>query len=189
MELIKKNYQLIISCGFILFGFVVFIAILIVKPSRTILEETYTYNQKPELKTVEFPFSQSIKIPNNNPSFIELRFGDDSINQYQYTITAINESTPFFNHVYNDELSNIVRIPIDYSIIKSAQDNNITIRIDCENNCEKAKLELYDIDGMQTIKTLYGIQKVDYGLLWYGLFPIAIGLTLLPLTKRGDKNA
>lgn len=189
MELIKKHYQTIISYGIILFGIVVLIAIFIVKPSRTILEEAYTYNQKPELTTIEFPFLQTLKVPNNKPSFIELRFGNDSINQYQYTITATYESTLFFNHVYDGEISNIIRIPIDYSIVDPVQDNNITIRIDCSNACKNTQLELYSINGAQTIKTLYGFQKVDYGLLWYGLFPIAIGLTLLPLTKKGVKYA
>jgi hypothetical protein len=188
MELIKKHYQLIISYGIILFGIIVFSAILIIKPSRTVLEEAHTYDQQPKLKSIEFPFSQTVKSPGDNLSFIELRFGDDSINQYQYTITASYESTPFFNHTYNDEISNIVRIPMDPSIITPTQDGTITIRIDCNNTCNDAHMEFYNIDNTQTIKTLFGLRKVDYGLLWYGLFPIAIGFTLLPLAKGNSKH-
>ena len=55
MELIKKHCQSIISYGIILFGVIALIAILIVKPSRTILENAYIYKQKPE-PTYEFRF-------------------------------------------------------------------------------------------------------------------------------------
>ena len=188
MDIIKNRYQRLISYGIVLFGILVFFIILFIKPSRIILEEAYNYDQKPEVKNITFPFSQIIKTPNNSPSFIELRFGHDSINKHQYAITATYESILFFNHVYKDEVSNIVRIPIDNSIIAPVPNNNIIISIDCINTCENTKMELYNIEGAQTIKTFYGLRKVDYGLLWYGLFPIAIGFTLLPLTKKGSKK-
>ncbi|MBR3137741.1 hypothetical protein IKG41_00075 [Candidatus Saccharibacteria bacterium] len=188
METIKKHHKAIIAYTIIAFGIFALIAILIVKPSRIILEEAYSFNQKPKLKTIEFPFSQTVNVPDKKLSFLELRFEDDSINQYQYTVTTTYKSTPVFSHVYDNEISNIIRIPIDYSIIEPIEGGVFDIRIDCEGTCKNAKIELYDIDGTPTIKSLYGYQKVDYGLLWYGLFPIAIGLTLLPLTKRGGKH-
>ena len=188
MEIIRNHYQSIISYGIILLGLIVTIILLVIRPSRIVLTEAYTYNQKPELQSIKLPFSQTIEFPEDNPSFIELRFGDDSINQYQYTVTATYESTPFFNHTYNNEVSNIIRIPIDYSVIEPTPGHNIIIRIDCKETCEDIQLELYNINDTQTIKTLYGLRKADYGLLWYGLFPIAIGLTLLPLTKKGSKK-
>ena len=189
MELIRKHYQSIISYGIIIFGTLTLATILIVKPSRTILEEAYSYNQKPKLTPIDFPFSQTIKTPDNNPTFVELRFGDDSINQYRYTVTATHKSIPFFNHTYENEASNIIRIPIDYSKIEPIQNSEITIHINCENVCTNTQFELYEINDEQTIKSLYGIQKIDYGLLWYGLFPITIGLTLLPLVNKRKKHA
>lgn len=188
MEIIKKNYQQFISYGLIVGGFLVLIAIFIIKPSRVALEETHAYDQKPKLTEIKFPFSQTIKVPENNLSFLEMRFGNDSIDQYQYTITATYESKLFFTHVYKNEYSNSVRIPIDYSIIEPTQGNTIIVTIDCKDACKNVRFDLYDFDNTQTLKTLYGFQKFDYGLFWYGLFPITIGMTLLPLVERKRKH-
>lgn len=187
MELIKKYYQKFISYGLITFGVIIFMAILVIRPSRLILQETDNYNQKAELKSVNFPFSQSIKIPAENISFLELRFGNDSINQYQYTITATHESNIIFSHTYINEISNIVRIPID-ATIKLNPYETIDIKIDCKEDCKKAKFDLYNIDSKESVETLYGFRKTDFGLLWYGLFPVTLGFTLLPLIKKGKKS-
>lgn len=188
MDLIRNHYRQIISYGLIFFGIAILIAILIVRPSRQFLEETDTFTQKPETNIITFPYKQFVKIPDQTLSFLELRFGNDSINQYSYDITASFKSTTLFSHTYQNETSNIVRIPIDYSIIDLSPGEEILITISCnESNCKNAKFDLYNSDKEHKLKTLYGYRKPDYGLLWYGLFPIVFGLTLAPLTKEGKK--
>ena len=188
MELIKKNYQQFISYGLIIIGLLVLITTIIIKPTRIVLEETHTYDQKPKLTEMKFPFSQTIKVPDNKLSFLELHFGNDSIDQYQYTITATYESKVFFTHTYKKEYSSNVRIPIDYSIVEPTQGNTISIDINCEDTCKNVQFDLYDSDGTKSIKALYGFQKINYGPFWYGFFPIAIGLTLLPLAKKRNAH-
>ena len=189
MELIKKNFQTIISYGLIIVGIILLCVIVILHPTRIILKETTRYAAEPSLETVNFPFTQTIIIPEEKLSFIELRFGDDSIKQCNYNITATNNSETIFNHEYINNYSNIVRIPIDYSTTTLTPNNHIDIKITPKNSCNDIKFEQFNIDNQKIIKALYGFQKTDFGLIWYGLFPVAMGLTLLPLTKRGKKNA
>ena len=129
---------------------------------------------------------QSVKIPAQNVSFLELRFGNDSINQYQYTIIATHGSDIIFSHAYTDEISNIVRLPINIATYNPGE--TIDIKIECNKSCKNVKFELYNIDNKKTVETLYGSRKIDYSLLWYGLFPIVLGFTLLPLTNKGEKH-
>lgn len=189
MDLIKNHYKQVISYGLIFFGIIILIIILIAHPSRQVLEEADTFTQKPETNKIEFPYKQFVKIPDQKVSFFELHFGNDSINQYSYDITASFGSTTLFSHTYQNETSNIVRIPIDYSIIDLSPNEKISITINCkESNCDNAKFDLYNIDKEYKLKTLYGYKKTDYSLLWYGLFPIVFGLTLAPLAKESKKS-
>lgn len=182
MEVIKKYYQKVISYGLIAFGIIVFALILILKPSRTILKEANDYSQG-ILTNVDFPFIQQIKTPGEKLSFLEIRFGDDSINQYHYNVSVIHGKEVLFNHAYINETSNIIRAAVEDT--KLTPDEPIEIKIDCESSCEDVKFNLHEDSGEEkTLLVLYGFRKMDYGLLWYGLFPIAAGLTLFPLIKR-----
>lgn len=182
MELIKNSYKKLISYGLIVAGIIIFILIMVVRPSRTVLEEIDNHTQKSELINVDFPFIQHVKIPEGKLSFLEIRFGDDSINQYQYVITATYESEILFEHTYVDEVSNIIRVPIVDPPVELVPDKNIEISIDCQGDCSDVKFKLHNSE--EELEILYGIYKRDLGLLWYGLFPIVLGLTLLPLTKE-----
>ena len=182
MELIKKHYKKIISYGLIVFGIIVLAVIFITRPTKVVFENLYNYSASPTLSKIKFPFSQDIHITKNNPSFIELRFEDDSINQYQYTITLTHGSDVIFEHHYADEISNIVRFPVSDADLKI--DDTVNLKIQCTNKCENAKIALYDADGEKRPKTLIAFQKQDISFYWYGMFPIVVGLALLPLSKE-----
>ena len=184
MGIIKQHYKKIISIGLIIFGLIILIIIIVVRPTKTIFKEVYNYNQPPTLTNIDFPFSQDIQISSSDLSFLEIRFEDDSINQYQYTITITHNSDILFEHTYIDEKSNIIRLPLDTKNLKN--NDIITFNINCLTSCKNAKINLYETEDGKHPKVLLVYHKSDISLFWYSIFPIALGLTLIPLS--GEKK-
>lgn len=185
MELIKKHYQKIIAYGLIILGIIAFFLVLIIKPPKIVLQDVHDYTGSPSLSNVSFPLNYEVKIASDNAIFIQLLFGDDSINLYDYNVTVTNKDQVVFEHLYDNETSNIIRLPLDEAIPN--QGDTLSITIDCKEDCKDVKMELYDIDGQKIPRLLEGYQKRDLGFFWYSAFLIAVGLTLLPLAKERKK--
>ena len=184
MELVKKHYKKIISYGLVVFGIMILAAIFIIRPSRIIFKEIYNYPATPEISKINFPLLETITIDNPDLSFIELRFEDESINQYQYKITLAHDSETLFEHQYANEISNIIRMPISNENLASG--DKIQLKLQCVDHCENAKIAMYDIDGEKHPKILTASYKPDISFYWYGFFPIVVGLTLLPFSKEKE---
>lgn len=182
MEVIKKNHKKIVSYTLIILGIIALIIIAIIRPIKPFPKEIYNYNLSPKLSEINSSLAQNITIPDSNPAFLELRFEDDSINQYSYTITLAHNSEIIFEHLYNNEQSNIIRIPT--SEVNLQKDDVVNLEINCIDSCKNAKINLYDIDGKLYPKILIAYYKQDISLYWYGVFLITVGFTLLPLSKE-----
>lgn len=181
MELIKKHYKKIIAYGLIILGAIAFIGIFIIRPQKLSVQEAFNYDSTPTVSKITFPFSQDITILNPSPSYIEIYFGDDSINDYKYTIIASHNEETLYEHTYINEKSNVVRLPIDNSNL--SPNDIVTVRISCNETCDKTKFELYDTENGPIPKIIIASYKTDYRYFWYATFLIVIGLTLTPLTK------
>ena len=182
MGLIKKHFQKIIAYGLIILGVIAFILVLIVQPPKLVLKDSYDYQGTPSLSHVSFPLSYDVQIMSDDASFIQLIFGDDSINEYSYTITVSNDEEKVFEYTYEDEPSNIIRLPLHENPPKKG--DTISIDITCNDCAKDAKIYLYDVDGKQLPRLTEGYYKKDFTYYWYGAFLIAVGLTLIPLIKE-----
>lgn len=185
MGLIKKHYQKIISYGLIALGALLIIFTLIRQPQKMSIQEIYDHNNEPTLSKISFPYSIEISTTTDKISYIELYFGDDSINQHKYTVSVLKDSKSLFEHTYINEESNIVQLPLVESDVKP--NDNIVINISCKDSCENVKFELYDTPKGQLPKIGIASTSTDYRYLWLGSFLLAVGLTLYPLTKRTRK--
>ena len=185
MELIKKHYQKIICYGLIFLGIIALMFTIIARPQKTSVTEAYDSNADPRLIGISFPFSQEIPITATPIDYLELYFGDDSINNYEYTISVTKEHETLFEHTYIDETSNIIRIPLTEANL--TPNSNITLQISCSHSCPNTQFELYKTKNSQSLKTVIVSHSTDYRYFWYSIFPILIGLTLIPLTKEQHK--
>lgn len=181
MGLIKKHYKKIIAYGLIVLGVISFIFILVLHPQKTSVQELSNYNVDSEIKQVSFPFSQEVPIKSTAVDYIEFYFGDDSINNYSYTITASKADETLFEHIYTNEKSNIIRIPLgDFSF----QPNDVVkVQISCNESCDNVKFKLYDTKDGSIPKIITSSHSTDYRYFWYSIFLAFVGLTLIPFTK------
>lgn len=186
MGLIKKHYQKILSFGLVIVGIIAFIFVLILHPQKVSVTEAYDSNTDPKLTEISFPFSQDIPINTAQIDYLEVYFGDDSINNYEYTVSVTKNHETLFEHTYTDETSNIIRIPL--AEINLVPNNDIiTLQISCDHSCSNTQFELYGTKDSSSLKTLIFSHSTDYRYFWYSIFPILIGLTLIPLTKEYHK--
>ena len=186
MGLIKKYHKKIITYSFFLLGVLSIIIIFLLHPQKTSIQTSLNYDSmESELTEISFPFIQDIPINTTNPDYLELYFGDDSINNHDYTITASQNNQTLFQHTYINEQSNIIRIPTADNNLQP--NDTVTIRISCEDSCPNTQFKLYDIDHHPTLKTAQASHSADYRYYWYSLFLIVIGLTLIPFTKENKQ--
>lgn len=184
MELIKKSYQKIIAYGLIVMSILLVIATFIFRPQQPSTNEIYDYHTTPELIEISFPYSLNIPL-SSRTDYIELHFGDDSINNYTYTIAASKNSELIFSHDYKDEISNIVRIPLGET--EFADDDRVDIQISCNEKCENVKFKLYRTDEGLLPKIAVATHKLNLYYLWFAWLLFIISLILLPLTKGDQK--
>lgn len=183
-----KNYKLIISYGFIFFGIITAITIIIVKPQKSETLFLYDSSSTSQTMPVSFPFEIQIKNKANNLNYVDFYLGNDSLNEYQYTLKLYDEAKIYFEHEYVNYNSNIIRIPITEGI---ELDKVLTLNIDCKQ-CKDVKFDLYKSvdtshiigDEENTLQIVEVGRSVNYGYIWYALLFVAIGLTLLPLAKE-----
>ena len=181
MGLIKKHYQKIIAYGLVAIGIVFLLFSFITRPQKTTAQETYNFNTESELTNISFPYSLEIPTTASNIEYIELYFGDDSINKYEYDISVSKGTDTLFEHTYVNEQSNIIRLPISEP---SSSDGNILIDISCTGTCHNVKFELYNTKGGQVPRTVVVSHSLDYRYFWYAGFALIVGLTLIPVIKE-----
>ncbi len=186
MGLVKKYYQKIIVYGLIALGVLAFVLVLIIQPPKLVLKDFYDYQGTPTLSDVSFPLSYDVQITSDDASFIQLIFGDDSINEYSYTITVSNGDEKVFEYTYEDEPSNIIRLPLHENPPKKG--DTISINITCDDCAKDAKIYLYDVNGQQLPRLTEGYHKRDFSYYWYSAFLIVVGLTLMPLLKEKNEK-
>ena len=185
MGLIKNHYQKIISYGLIAIGLLSAFFVFILKPQRAATQELYNYGSDSTLTKISFPYSKQIPITVSNIDYIEIVFGDDSINQHEYSISASKENETLFEHAYINEQSNAVRIPLSSSNLQPS--DNITIQITCRSSCNDVYFTTYNTKDGAFPKAFLVSSRNDYRYLWYSAFLVAIGLTLIPLIKEKKK--
>lgn len=186
MGLIKKYYQKIIVYGLITLGIIISIIIIIIRPQRVITQEIYNYNpESAEIEKITFPLLLKIPFKTSNIDYLELYFGDDSINNYSYIISATKNSESVFEHTYTNEQSNIIRIPL--AGVEFKPEDNLEVKISCLSSCSNAKFKMYDTKNGTYPRIVLVFHSVDYRYLWYAILSLLIGITLIPLTKDSKK--
>lgn len=177
-----------ISYGFIVFGVITAIAIVIVKPQKSSMQFVYDSTSTAQTEPIEFPFEMKIENKAENLSYIDFYLGNDSLNKYQYDLKLYTGDKIYFEHEYTDYASNIIRVPVGEKIELG---ESLTLSIDCKQ-CKNVLFDLYGSDGKSYIanneeKVLQTVEvgkSTNYGYLWYAALFIAIGFTLLPLAKE-----
>ena len=186
MGLIKKYHQQIISYGLIITGTLCLIILLIIRPSIIAGQELYSYGSESTMSKISFPFSFDITPSNPNTNYIEIQFGDDSINNHTYSVTATQKSKELFKHTYINESSNIIRLPMPSETIDTNE--AITIVFDCQKSCHDVNFDLYDTPNGFLPKILIGAPRTNLYFYWFAIFMITVGLTLLPFINKEHKK-
>ena len=186
MELIRKNYQKIISYSLIIIGALFSIITLLINPQQTAMQNLSSFNNENlDVIETELPFSQNYTLTTTNPLFLELYLGEKTtLINHDFQISVKNQDRIIFEHKYTNEQSNIIRLPISEHNLKTGDNLSITLS---SQEASKTILETYNIQDNQSLKILEAYQRNNYSYYWYAVFLIAIGLTLLPLSRGKQK--
>lgn len=186
MELIKNNYQKIISYSLIIIGVIASAIIFLINPQQTAIQNLGSFNKKDsKITEVQLPFTQKYTLATTNPSFLELYLGENTtLINHKFQVSVKNQDEVIFEHKYTNEQSNIIRLPISGHNLNIGDGLLITIS---SQEISKTNLETYDTQDTQNLKILEAYQRNNYGYYWYTTFSIVIGLTLLPLSKGKRK--
>ncbi len=182
MEIVTKHIKSIISYGLIAFGILSCLFIFVKKPTKTDIVGTTKFDMIAPSSEISLPFSQEYELSNNSPLFLEVRFGDDSINKHSYTIRMNCNDEMLFEHTYTNEISNIIRLPLGKNIDKGSK---IVLSISCNDGaCQDVRA----VQNEGKLNILEGVQKMDLRYYWYSAFIFTVGLTLLVFAKEEESH-
>ena len=191
---VKKNKELLF-CYLLIGGSILFaLLIFIIKPNKLDTTALYDYAYMPEVKEVNFPLVQQIKIEKDNLVAINLYLGESNINEYDYIVRLTDkDGNSYYEENFSNYNSNV--ISMNLGNMENSQDFEFSLTIDCET-CSNISLDIgksinkdnyivgTDKDVLKLEVNNYSVNNSYY---WYSFLGIVIGLTLLPLT-RGDKH-